>query len=57
MKALALGAVLALVWLLFGSPLVTITAVLPVLVEPVTLAFAAGLLARPYVRRSRRCTA
>ena len=29
MKALVLGAVLALVWLLFGSPQVTITAVLP----------------------------
>lgn len=56
MKALVLGAVLALVWLLFGSPLVTITAVLPVLVEPVTLAFLLGLLARPYLRRSRRWT-
>lgn len=49
MKPLLYGAVLALVWLLFGSPLVTITAVLPVLVEPVTIAFAAGLLARPYL--------
>jgi hypothetical protein len=56
MKALALGAVLALVWFLLGSPLVTITAVLPVLAEPVTLAFAAGLLARPYLARSRRRT-
>lgn len=43
MKALALGAVLALVWVLFGSPLVTITAVLPVLVEPVTLVFGLGV--------------
>lgn len=57
MKPLALGAVLALVWLLFGAPLVTITTLLPVLVQPVTIAFAAGLLARPYVRRSRRWTA
>ncbi|MEH0520551.1 hypothetical protein QBA38_16205 [Streptomyces stelliscabiei] len=57
MRSLALGAVLALVWLLFGSPLVTIAAVPPVLVEPVTIAFAAGLLARPYARRSRRWTA
>ncbi|MBE4789937.1 hypothetical protein [Streptomyces caniscabiei] len=56
MKPILFGAVLALVWLLFGSPLVTITAVLPVLVEPVTIAFAAGLLARPYVARSRRWT-
>lgn len=51
MKAIALGAVLALVWLLLGSPLVTITAVLPVLVEPVTIAFALGVAARPYVAR------
>jgi hypothetical protein len=51
MKPLAYGAVLALVWLLFGLPLVTITAVLPVLVEPVTIAFAAGVLARPYLNR------
>jgi fumarate reductase subunit D len=57
MKPLAHGAVLALVWLLFGSPLATITAVLPVLVQPVTIAFVLGLLARPYVRRSRRWTA
>jgi hypothetical protein len=56
MKPLALGAVLALVWLLFGSPLVAITTVLPVLVEPVTIAFVVGLLARPYLRRSRRWT-
>ncbi|MDX2943322.1 hypothetical protein PV383_46440 [Streptomyces caniscabiei] len=53
MKALALGAVLALVWLLFGSPLVTITAVLPVLAEPVTIAFVLGLVARPTVARRR----
>ncbi|MDX2829465.1 MULTISPECIES: hypothetical protein [Streptomyces] len=57
MKPILFGALLALVWLLLGSPLVTITAALPVLVEPVTIAFAAGLLARPYVRRSRRWTA
>lgn len=56
MKPILLGAVLALVWLLFGSPLVTITAVLPVLAEPVTLGFAAGVLARPYLARSRRWT-
>jgi hypothetical protein len=51
MKAIALGAGLALVWLLFGSPLVTITTLLPVLAEPVTVAFAAGVLARPYLNR------
>lgn len=53
MKPIILGAVLALVWLLFGSPLVTITAVLPVLVEPVTIAFVLGLVARPHVARRR----
>ncbi|MFF9036404.1 hypothetical protein ACF090_13140 [Streptomyces sp. NPDC014892] len=56
MKALVLGAVPALVWLLFGAPLVTITAVLPVLVQPVTIAFAAGLLARPYLAGPGRWT-
>ena len=53
MKPIILGAVLALVWLLFGSPLVTITAVLPVLVEPVTIAFVLGLVTRPHVARRR----
>lgn len=42
MKPLLAGAVLALVWLLFGSPLATIAAVLPVLAEPVTVAFVLG---------------
>lgn len=54
MKALALGAVLALVWLLFGSPLVTIATLLPALVQPVTVAFVLGLAAHPYLRRPRR---
>lgn len=57
MKPIVFGAVLALVWLLFGAPLVTTTALLPALVQPVTVAFAAGLVARPYVRRPRRWTA
>lgn len=51
MKAIALGAVLALVWLLFGAPLVTITTVPPVLAEPVTITFILGLLARPHLAR------
>jgi hypothetical protein len=45
-KPILFGAVLALVWLLFGSPLVTITTVLPVLAEPVTIAFVLGLVVR-----------
>lgn len=51
MKALALGAVLGLMWLLLGLSLAPVTAVLPLLVEPVVLAFAAGLIARPYLAR------
>lgn len=47
MKPLAYGAVLALLWLLFGLP---VTALAP-LAQPVTLAFAAGILARPYLAR------
>jgi hypothetical protein len=52
-KPIVLGAVLALVWLLFGSPLVTVTTLLPALVQPVVLGFAAGLAARPYLTRGR----
>ncbi|MEU5195254.1 hypothetical protein AB0G86_14530 [Streptomyces scabiei] len=56
MKPILFGAVLALVWLLFGAPLVTITAVLAAVVQPVTVAFLLGLLARPYLRRPGRWT-
>jgi hypothetical protein len=51
-KALALGAVLGLLWLLLGVQFAApVTAVLPLLVQPVVLAFAAGLIARPYLAR------
>ena len=53
MKPILFGAVLALAGLLLGSPLVTITAVLPVLVEPVTIAFVLGLATRPYLTGRR----
>ncbi|MDX3570821.1 hypothetical protein [Streptomyces sp. ID05-47C] len=49
MKPLLYGAVLALLWLLFGLPLT----VLAPLVQPVTVAFAAGLLARPHLTGRR----
>jgi hypothetical protein len=53
MKPLLFGAVLALLWLVFGLPrTVPVTAVAPLL-QPVTVAFAAGILARPYVTRGR----
>ncbi|MCX5522989.1 hypothetical protein OG342_08955 [Streptomyces bobili] len=49
MKALLSGAVLALLWLMFGLPLT----VLAPLVQPVTVAFTAGILARPYLAGRR----
>lgn len=51
MKALAYGAALAVLWLVFGLPVTAPAAVLPLLANPVVVAFAAGLLARPYVAR------
>lgn len=52
MKPIVFGAVLGVLWLLFGLPLTPVAAVLPLLVQPVVLAFAAGLLARPHPARS-----
>lgn len=54
MKPLVYGAVLGLAWLLLGLPYAPVAVVLPVLVQPVTLAFAAGLLARPHLSGPRR---
>jgi hypothetical protein len=54
MKPLVFGAVLGVLWLLFGLPLAPIAAVLPVLVQPVTIAFAAGLAVRPLLPGMRR---
>ncbi|MDX3578644.1 hypothetical protein [Streptomyces sp. FL07-04A] len=49
MKPLLLGAVLALLWLLLGRPVtVPSTAVAPLL-QPVTVAFLLGALARPHL--------
>ncbi|MDW8805609.1 hypothetical protein P1P68_12655 [Streptomyces scabiei] len=53
MKALLFGAVLALLWLAFGVPLAAVAATVSVLAQPVTIAFAAGLAARPYLARGR----
>jgi len=52
-KPLVYGAVLALLWLLFGLPLAAPFGGVANLVQPVTLAFAAGILAAPTVRRGR----
>ncbi|WP_202919863.1 hypothetical protein [Streptomyces adustus] len=51
MRTLTLGAVLGLLWLLFGWPFASPFGGLATLVQPVTLAFAAGVLARPYLIR------
>ena len=56
MKPIIYGAVLGLLWLLFGLPLAPVAAVLPALLQPVTIAFAAGLLARPHLRQPRMWT-
>ncbi|NUV60676.1 hypothetical protein [Streptomyces sp. CAI-85] len=53
MKSLASGAVLALLWLLLGLPLAAPAAVVSAVVQPVTVAFTAGLLARPHLTGRR----
>ena len=55
MKHLLLGAVLGVLWLLLGLPhAVPSTVVMAVVAQPVTIAFAAGLLARPHLPRRTR---
>jgi hypothetical protein len=57
-KPILFGAVLALLWLTIGLPLtVPSTVVTAVVAQPVTAAFVLGLIARPYLARSRRRTA
>lgn len=53
MKPLALGALLGVLWLLFGVPLAVPSTLLAPLLQPVILGFAAGILARPHMRRWR----
>lgn len=57
MKALVVGAVIGIVWLVLGLPFPAVAALLPLVVQPVTVAFAAGLLARPHLTRTRRWSA
>lgn len=54
MKPIVFGAVLGVLWLVFGLPSVPLAGVLPVLVQPVTMAFAAGLVVRPMLPGMRR---
>ncbi|MFG3234979.1 hypothetical protein ACGFZG_24885 [Streptomyces antibioticus] len=53
MKQLLYGAVLALFWLILGLPLAPAAGVLAAAVQPVTVAFTAGLLTRPYLTGRR----
>ena len=53
MKPILYGAVLALLWLLLGLPLATLAGLVSAVGQPVILAFAAGLLARPHLARRR----
>ncbi|MFF2215052.1 hypothetical protein [Streptomyces antibioticus] len=53
MRPLLYGAVLALLWLVFGLPLAVPATVVSTVVSPVTVAFTAGLLARPYLTGRR----
>jgi hypothetical protein len=56
-KPLLFGAVLGVLWLVFGLPLTVPAVVVSTVVQPVTVAFVLGVLARPYLARSRRWTA
>ncbi|MEH0578973.1 hypothetical protein QBA54_31890 [Streptomyces sp. B21-108] len=49
MKPFILGALLALLWLTIGLPVTAPSTVLDPLLQPVTVAFAAGILARPHL--------
>ncbi|MFF7260679.1 hypothetical protein ACFZCL_10395 [Streptomyces sp. NPDC008159] len=53
MKPLLFGAVLALLWLAVGLPLATPFGGVANLVQPVTIAFVLGVLARPHMARWR----
>ena len=57
MKHLLLGALVGVLWLVAGVPLVPALALLAAVASPVTVAFAAGLLARPLLPGMRRRTA
>lgn len=53
MKPLLLGALLALLWLTIGLPHTMPVTVASPLLQPVVVAFAAGLYARPHLTRWR----
>ncbi|WP_181446516.1 hypothetical protein [Streptomyces sp. NTH33] len=51
MKPILFGAVLAVLWLLFGLPTALPAALVTLVCQPVILAFAAGLVVRPHLPR------
>ncbi len=51
MRALIFGALLGILWLVFGLPLAAPSPLIAPLLQPVVLAFAAGLYARPHLAR------
>lgn len=53
MKPLVLGAILGLLWLLVGLPLTVPSTAVAAVVQPVTVAFLLGVLARPHLPRGR----
>ncbi|MFG3266859.1 hypothetical protein [Streptomyces bobili] len=53
MRAIVAGAVLGLLVVVVGVPLAPAAAALAILVQPVTVAFAAGILARPSLAHRR----
>ncbi|MFE5218389.1 MULTISPECIES: hypothetical protein [unclassified Streptomyces] len=54
MRPLALGAVIGLLLVLFGLSLAPLAVVLPLVVQPVTVAFVLGAVTRPHLRRWAR---
>lgn len=54
MKPLLFGALLGVLLVVFGLPLVPLAAAVPAVVQPVTVAFVLGVAARPYLPRVRR---
>jgi hypothetical protein len=52
-KPLLFGAVLGVLWLVFGLPFTAPAVLVSTVVQPVTIAFTAGVLARPYLARRR----
>lgn len=53
MKPLVYGALLGVLWLFLRLPIAPTAGLLAMVIQPVTLAFVLGLLARPHLSRWR----